>query len=90
MPYIVNYNDGERDHKVGEYTDFTAAYKAAHAKFPEMTSATDGNRWHVMMLAYAKKLMEEATEGQNPLKIAYQEATPNPEDDVFSVYICRQ
>ena len=86
MPYKVFYNDGDTDHDVGNYDDFPTAYKAAHAAFPEMTSATSGNRWHVILYDYAKKLMGNTNTG-TPLKVAYQHSSPNPEDEVISLYI---
>ena len=86
MPYKVFYNDGDTDHNVGNYDDFHSAYKATRAAFPEMTSATSSNRWHVMLYDYAKKLMENTNTG-TPLNVAYQHSSPNPEEETISLYI---
>ena len=87
MPYEVRYSDNGFDTLVvGSYDDFASAYKAARATFPEMAELIHNNRWHVMMYAYAKQLIEDTND---PLKVAYQDPTPNPEDEVVSVYISR-
>ena len=90
MPYKVSYNDGNQSHIVGTYDTIEDAYKAARNSFPEMTVPAEGNRWHVMMGAYVKQLLEEMGDMKDSIKVAYQEPTPNPEDVVISVYICPQ
>jgi hypothetical protein len=90
MPYEVTYNDGLTTHHVGNYETIAGAYKAACNSFPEMSLPEIGNRWHVMMFAYAKQLLEEMGTKKESIKVAYQEPTPNPEDDVFAVYISLQ
>jgi hypothetical protein len=82
MPsYTVTFNDGLSNKQVGTFTDFKDAYKAAIT--PEMREENAHNRWHIMMYDYAKNSI--ATDNQ--LRIAYQEPTPNPEDDVCTVFI---
>jgi len=89
MPFEVSYSDNNVDTiLVGLYNDFQSAYKAARATFPEMASLTNGTRWHVMMYAYAKQLMEDKL-SNDPLNVAYQDPTPNPEDEVISVHITK-
>jgi hypothetical protein len=90
MPYAVSYNDGANAHAVGTYETIAEAYKAARNTYPEMSIPATNNRWHVMMYAYVKQLIEEMGDMKDSIKVAYQEPTPNPEDDVISVYICPQ
>jgi hypothetical protein len=90
MPYIVTYNDSVSVHTIGTYDTISGAYKAARNSFPEMSIPEDGNRWHVMMYAYAKQLLEAMGDMKDAIRVAYQEPTPNPEDDVFAVYIVPQ
>jgi hypothetical protein len=87
MPYVVSYDDGADSYHVGTYETIIDAYNAARNTYPEMSAPVVGNRWHVMMYAYAKELLEDL---KGSIKVAYQEPTPNPEDDVISVYICPQ
>ena len=88
MIYQVSYNDGAQVHVVGNYETIAEACKAARSSHPEMSIPAEGNRWHVMMFAYARQLLEEMGDMKDSIKVAYQEPTPNPEDDVISVYIC--
>lgn len=90
MPYTVSYNDGANLYTVGTYETIADAYKVARNTHPEMSVPADNNRWHVMMYAYVKQLIEEMGDMKDSIKVAYQEPTPNPEDDVISVYICPQ
>ena len=90
MPYKVSYDDGVDSYNVGTYETIIDAYNAARNTYPEMSVPAVGNRWHVMMYAYAKQLLEDMGDMKDSIKVAYQEPTPNPEDEVISVYICSQ
>jgi hypothetical protein len=61
------------------------AYKAAMK--PEMRVGP--NRWHVMMWDYANSKMQALGPGES-VDIAWQHATPNPEDEVTRITITRQ
>jgi len=61
------------------------AYKAAMK--PEMRVGP--NRWHVMMWDYALTKMQALQPGES-VDIAWQDATPNPEDTVERITITRE
>jgi len=61
------------------------AYKAAMK--PEMRVGP--NRWHVMMWPYALSQMQALGPGES-VDIAWQHATPNPEDEVERITITRE
>jgi len=61
------------------------AYQAAMR--PEMKVGP--NRWHVMMYYYAKTQLEGLAPGQC-IDIAWQDPSPNPEEEVVRISIMRQ
>ena len=65
--------------------DVKAAYQAAMR--PEMKVGP--NRWHVMMYYYAKTQLEGLAPGQC-IDIAWQDPSPNPEEEVVRISIMRQ
>jgi len=81
LTYTVTFNDGLLTTEIGSFLDFKEAYLAAITK--EMRDENMHNRWHIMMYDYAKNNIIN----NNPLRVAYQECTPNPEDDVCTVFI---
>ena len=65
--------------------DVKAAYQAAMR--PEMKVGP--NRWHVMMYYHAKTQLEGLAPGQC-IDIAWQDPSPNPEEEVVRISIMRQ
>jgi hypothetical protein len=74
QPPIMQYN-----------LDVKAAYQAAMR--PEMKVGP--NRWHVMMYYHAKTQLEGLAPGQC-IDIAWQDPSPNPEEEVVRISIMRQ
>jgi hypothetical protein len=84
MPlFVVIISDGITANHLGSFDEFKDAYKIAITQQMREENAT--NRWHIMMYDFAKNNMTTS----NPLKVAFQEPTPNPEDEVNAVYIVR-